>query len=93
MTTVIERGRRRDPDPRRRHRAQLPGAPDPRERGRARGDGRGRAFTRGPGPTAHRSGSGALVHHAYDVYTRGTPLGFDEQELGAELLADAHPAR
>jgi len=30
----------------------------------------------------------ALVHHVYDVYTRGIPLGFDEQELGAELLAD-----
>ncbi len=30
----------------------------------------------------------ALVHHVYDVYTRGVPLGFDEQELGAELLAD-----
>ena len=30
----------------------------------------------------------ALVHHAYDAYTRGVPLGFDEQELGAELLAD-----
>jgi DNA helicase IV len=34
----------------------------------------------------------ALVHHAYDAYTRGTPLGFDEEELGAELLADA-PSR
>ena len=30
----------------------------------------------------------ALVHHAYGVYTRGVPLGFDEQELGAELLAE-----
>jgi DNA helicase IV len=30
----------------------------------------------------------ALVHHVYEVYTRGVPLGFDEQELGAELLAD-----
>jgi DNA helicase IV len=30
----------------------------------------------------------ALVHHAYEVYTRGIPLGFDEQDLGAELLAD-----
>lgn len=30
----------------------------------------------------------ALVHHVYDVYTRGVPLGFDEQDLGAELLAD-----
>ena len=30
----------------------------------------------------------ALVHHVYDVYTRGVPLGFDEEELGAELLAD-----
>ena len=27
-------------------------------------------------------------HHAYDAYTRGVPLGFDEEELGAELLAD-----
>jgi DNA helicase IV len=34
----------------------------------------------------------ALVHHAYDAYTRGTPLGFDEEELGAELLADG-PSR
>src|SRR5262249_56162431 len=31
----------------------------------------------------------AIVHHAYDAYTRGTPLGFDEEELGAEILADA----
>jgi DNA helicase IV len=31
----------------------------------------------------------ALVHVAYDAYTRGIPLGFDEQELGAELIADA----
>ena len=31
----------------------------------------------------------ALVHHAYDAYTRGVPLGFDEEELGAELFADA----
>jgi DNA helicase IV len=31
----------------------------------------------------------ALVHHAYDAYTRGVPLGFDEEELGAELQADA----
>jgi hypothetical protein len=30
----------------------------------------------------------AIVHHAYDAYTRGIPLGFDEEELGAELLAD-----
>jgi DNA helicase IV len=30
----------------------------------------------------------AIVHHAYDEYTRGVPLGFDEEELGAELLAD-----
>jgi DNA helicase IV len=30
----------------------------------------------------------ALVHFAYDAYTRGTPLGFDEQELGAELFAE-----
>ncbi len=34
----------------------------------------------------------ALVHHAYDAYTRGVPLGFDEEELGAELLAD-QPSR
>ncbi len=30
----------------------------------------------------------AIVHRAYDEYTRGIPLGFDEEELGAELLAD-----
>jgi len=30
----------------------------------------------------------ALVHHVYDAFTRGVPLGFDEQDLGAELLAD-----
>ena len=35
----------------------------------------------------------ALVHHAYEVYTRGIPLGFDEQDLGAELLADPTLAR
>jgi DNA helicase IV len=34
----------------------------------------------------------ALVHHAYDAYTRGVPLGFDEEDLAAELLADA-PSR
>jgi DNA helicase IV len=34
----------------------------------------------------------AVVHYAYDAYTRGTPLGFDEEELGAELFADA-PSR
>jgi DNA helicase IV len=28
------------------------------------------------------------VHHVYDVMTRGVPLGFDEEELGAELMAD-----
>ncbi len=30
----------------------------------------------------------ALVHHVYDVMTRGVPIGFDSEELGAELLAD-----
>jgi DNA helicase IV len=30
----------------------------------------------------------AVMHHVYDTMTRGVPLGFDEDELGAELLAD-----
>jgi DNA helicase IV len=34
----------------------------------------------------------ALIHHAYDAYTRGIPLGFDEGDLAAELLADG-PSR
>jgi len=34
----------------------------------------------------------ALIHHAYDAYTRGVPLGFDEADLAAELLADG-PSR
>ncbi|MGO9876168.1 MAG: HelD family protein [Acidimicrobiia bacterium] len=34
----------------------------------------------------------ALVHHAYGAYTRGIPLGFDEQDLAAELAADG-PSR
>ena len=34
----------------------------------------------------------ALVHYAYDAYTRGVPLGFDEEDLAAELLADT-PSR
>jgi DNA helicase IV len=34
----------------------------------------------------------ALVHFAYEAYTRGVPLGFDETDLAAELLADG-PSR
>ena len=30
----------------------------------------------------------AIVHHAYDVYTRGIPLGFDEQDIATELFAE-----
>src|SRR4051812_30087382 len=30
----------------------------------------------------------AIVHRAYEEYTRGIPLGFDEEDLGAELFAD-----
>jgi DNA helicase IV len=30
----------------------------------------------------------AVVHHVYDAVTRGDPLAYDEEELGAELMAD-----
>ena len=70
---------RRGPHSRRRHRAQLPGPPDPRELRPSSTRWSTAVRSRAVPVSAQRERfRRAIVHHAYDVYTRGVPLGFDE---------------